>query len=680
MFGDRHLYKNYLIFVWITIQVQLAMAQHQNIVFSHDLQNASLPVSSVDSMKVMSPTMFGVFVKGDTFRVKADTVYFHHPMSDTLIVDFRSHQVFVSNPRLDIFHIKVQHANVEISAKGKKPFVCLARGESDNGRLVIHSDTVLTLVLDNLHLSSQEGSAVCFSQKQKAIIELPRGSSNVLCDAVEYNPSDTTDTSNACLYGKGSLVFRGKGTLSVKGSFHHAIASSKNIIVEDGNITIENAKKNGIHCDKLTMQGGKINLFVANDGAKGIKCKESFIMTGGTIEGEAIGNAIIKDGVITYCSLIKCDGSMTVGQGNIMLTHQGVGGRCVSVDGNMDVKNSHLTMENHGYGGSYLDVVGDSVYFTPKCITVNGTMRIERGQVKLLATGSGGKGIDCSDSLLIGYKGDGFLEEDSLTLSVETSGSALVDNYLKDYRRGCPKGIKSDTELYIYSGTLHITTHGQGGEGIESKGSLRAYKTTVIADCYDDCINTGLRCYIDGAHIFCVSSNNDGIDSNGKCTIMDGVVAAISEHFEDESIDTEGGRLHIYGGIFIGIGNDEVEVSEQSVVPSYSTHAVRLENGRHYGDSIAIGANNTLSLVKRHSYNDSSTKVVDAIISIHHKHASPDAFITVAAKDIGEDDALYLLDGDMPRDTSSEWFNGLVTSGGYIDITEDALQGLILIK
>lgn len=577
-------------------------------------------------------------------------------VSDTIGIFFRNNDVVVQNPRLDLFNVEVKQADVTIVAKGRRPFVCKAEGNSDNGRLVIDADTTFTLVLSNLSLNSQRANAISFPQKQKVRIELPEGTNTTLSDATDYK-TDSTDTSNACLYARGSLTLAGSGSLEVTGNYRHAISSGKNVTIEGGHITINDAVKDGLHCDKLCMEGGTLNLLSSHDGAKGIKCKEHFTMTGGCIEGEATGNVIIRDGKTTYSSLLKSDGGMEVIQGNIMLKHRGMGGRCISVDGNLKVSGGTFQLENHGHGDSYLTSKQESDYYTPKCITVKGISLIERGQLHLLATGNGGKGLDCSDTLFIGRQSEGYIPEDSLLINVETRGTALVDNVDEDFRRGCPKAIKSDNDIYVYSGNLRIKTHGQGGEGIEAKGSLRAYTSTIIADCFDDGINTGKRCYIDGAHIFCLSHNNDGIDSNGKISIMDGIVSAISEHDADESFDTNGGRLYIYGGTVVGIGHDDVVISSQSTIPFYTTPSYLQQDHYHHGDGINLQPKSFLTISRGHK----------AIVSLYHEQGVTDAFITVATPAMTSQETYSISDGSSPLNPEKEWFDGRMFTAGELE-------------
>lgn len=573
---------------------------------------------------------------------------------DTIKITYQSETVSVEgNYDKNMLQTSITGAMVKLKSSGKRPFVCLIEGESADGGLIVDADTTCTMILNGLQLTSQASAAISFPKKQKVNIELPKGSQNILCDAASR---DEKDDAKACLFSKGNLSFTGKGSLTVTGKYGHGIASSKNVTVDGCQIIVEDVIKNGIHCDKFTLKKGQIDLHLQNDASKGIKTKEDLVIKGGTIEGDAKGGITNKDGDLSYSSLLKSDGTMNISGGMLILKHYGDGGRCISVDKDMTMTGGTMNLECFGDGGKYQNIENEQDYYTPKCITVDNITRIERGKLYLLATGNGGKGIACSDTLFIGRQDDDFISEDSLIIKVETRGTALVDNKEEDFRRGCPKAIKCDGDIIAYSGTMLIYTQGQGGEGIESKGSLRAYRSTITADCFDDGINTGQRCYINGAYIYCLSHNNDGIDSNGKLSVMDGVVAGISEHDVDESFDTNGGRLYIYGGIVIGIGHDEVIISNQTTVPFYSTPSYLLQDHYHHGDNINLQPKSFLSI----------SKGQEIIVSLYHEQAMSDAFVTVASATMNSHETYTISDGYSPLNTKTEWFEGRVCKGGVV--------------
>lgn len=633
-----------------------------NIVFLQHNGRQSIPINKIDSIKTQDTGQFDVYVTGQhsPLVVAADTALYNLTLPDTLFIQFIESEVYFQNPHMDWIRVDVQGSIVNVLTTGKEPLICEVSGTCDNGRLIVECDTTSTIVLNRLSLVSQESSAIYLKEKQEVVIEIKDGSTNTLTDAETYQNLDASDKSNACIYARGSLSFEGTGHLAVQGNYRHAISSNKNITVNDGDIRILNTSKDGIHCDKYRQNGGTVDIHLSNPATKGIKAKEIIELTGGQISGEALGGLTITDGEPTYCTLLKSDSTCHFLGGTIDLKHRGDGGRCVSVDADLIVNGAKLNLECHGDGGGYLNARNDSDYYSPKCITANGNVHIIRGQINLLSTGIGGKGLDCSDTIFVGRKGEDFISEDSLLIKIETQGNAVVENAVEDYLHGCPKAMKADNDIELYSGTLRIKTHGSGGEGIESKESLRVYNATIIADCYDDGINTNQGCYIKGGLIYCRSINNDGIDSNGKLSVSGGFIASISEHFMNESFDTEGGRMYIYGGSVFGISCNEVYVSEQSTVPYYSTKTNINEWGIWFGDSIKIGKNQYLTI----SLNQ------DAVMSLFHEVSFDDAFIIVASPNFIPGEVYQVSDGPSPSNPEETLLDNLVIMGGQIDEQE----------
>lgn len=546
----------------------LSSSAQQHAVFIHGDNWSAARKDAIESIVVRQPPLIDVYMKGKKVSLLADSTYWNRTIADTLYVTYQEGRVSIRNPRLESIQIDVRGADVYVSATNDIPFVCKATGNSIDGRLIIDSDTTFTLVLAGLNLTSAKGSAICLPQKQKARIELAEGSENTLADAQNYQV-DSTDTSNGCLFSRGSLVFTGTGALGVTGNSRHAVSSSKNIVIENGHLIIHNTQKDGIHCDRLKMEGGKVTLHLPTDATKGIKCKEAFAMSGGCIDGEATGNVIIEDGETSYCSLIKSNGTFAMSDGEIAFQHHGQGGRCISVDGNMTTDGGTMNLECHGDGGSYMTSSYTPDYYTPKCITVDDSLCIRGGAVHCFSTGLGGKGIVAGNYLAIGDS----LEHNRANapvIVVSTKGECIINDVDEDKRFGCPKGIKANETLHIFGGTISVSTAGMGGEGIECNGNMYIHGGAIECNTFDDGINVGHSIEISGGEVYCNSVDNDGIDSNGSITISGGIVASVNQNKPNESFDSENGQLYLLGGTVFGIGSGPVDVAE-ATRPCYTT-------------------------------------------------------------------------------------------------------------
>lgn len=647
--------------IGLLMHVLIASAQW-NAVFVKGNHRSAIPVSMVDSIKPTASSSFVVFIKERIISVPSEWMTFSNHVSDTIVIDYHENEVSIFNPRLDLFTVTADKANVSITSKSGHPFVCRATGSSSDGRLVVDADTTITLVLDNLSLASQQASAIYLPQKQKAVVVLPAGTANALQDAADYHPADSTETANGCLYARGSLTFTGDGSLSVTGSYRHGIVSGKNVTVEDGHLIINNVAKNGIHCDKFTLQGGEVSLTLANDASKGIKTKEEINIKGGQIEGVATGGLIIDNGDTSYNTLLKSDGTMNVSGGTLTLTHHGDGGRCISVDKNLTITGGTFSLKCYGDGGNYLTADNDSDYYTPKCITVDDSLLIKGGTVNCLSTGLGGKGIVAGKYLATGSEN---MEEEPV-IRVETQGECIINNVDEDLRFGCPKGIKANEKLCIFGGNITVITAGMGGEGVESNGTMFIHGGTLECNTFDDGINVTDSIEIAGGQVYCCSADNDGIDSNGSITISGGIVASVNKKKPNESFDAEKGRVFLKGGTVFGIGSGPVVV-EEAVYPCYSIP---------YDMSEEWMMNRGLILTEgKYVCVQKDNKVIMALRNDNQAFRS---FLTIMSSSFTENEPYTISEGECPLSPKHSYFDGRLVVGGEANdahpITDEYFQ------
>ena len=636
----------------------------EHIEFSHQWNHSAYPVSLVDSITIPQMSVFNLYTKGQTdpMVVPANSLLFNSALPDTLTLIFHDDIVEVSNPHLEYLEVATQASNVHVRSNGKIPFVCAAKGTCSDGRLIIDADTTFTIVLSELRMSSKSGSVICLKQKQNTKFLLADGTTNTLNDAQLYNIADSTDISNACIYAKGSLTFMGKGTLNVHGNYRHAIASSKNITIEDGNLNILCTQKDGIHCDKYKQKGGTVKLCLANISTKGIKVKELFELKKGRIEGEATGDLKIEKGETSYCTHIKSDGFFNMEDGEIMLKHTGNGGRCISVDKQLTMTGGVLDLECLGDGGSYINVANEMDYYTPKCITVDDSLLIAGGNIHCVSTGLGGKGLVADKYLSIGKEG----EQNGLFLRIETQGECIINNEDEDLRFGCPKGIKAGKELHIYSGDIAVNTAGMGGEGVECKGEMFIKGGTLECNTFDDGINVGHSIEISDGQVYCNSVDNDGIDSNGSITITGGIVASVNQKKPNESFDAEEGRVFLKGGTVFGIGSGPVDVAE-AVYPCYSSpYDVSEEWMMSRGLILTEG---------KYVCVQKGDKV---IMALHNDNQAFRSFITIMSSTFSENEPYTISEGECPLSPNHSYFDGRLMIGGEasntIPVTDEYFQ------
>jgi hypothetical protein len=112
--------------------------------------------------------------------------------------------------------------------------------------------------------------------------------------------------------------------------------------------------------------------------------------------------------------------------------------------------------------------------------------------------------------------------------------------------------IKTTGTPYEY--TSNGTTVSCSPEGIEGKSTVTINSGFITVNTADDCVNAGNSIVINGGCLYCYSTGNDAIDSNGTMTIAGGVVVAIGTSSPEGSIDCDNNTFAITGGTLVGIG------------------------------------------------------------------------------------------------------------------------------
>lgn len=644
-----HYQRSILLIVGIVFALAVFCDDH-DIVFYMNGNIESLAVDSIDSITFPYEESFMLVAlhnRESKLFTHVDSVKFLDNSGDTILLSFQDDKIRIVNPRADVVDVTTKGTDVEIVSNASERLVILADGHCNDGRIIIDNNEDCTLILSDLQLNSKKGSSIYLKQKQKVVIELPTGTHSTLSDASKYSV-DSTDTSNGCLYNKGSIAFKGEGTLTVTGNYRHGIASGKNVSVEGGCIIVNDVIKNGINCDKFTMKDGNVSLHLSQDASKGIKAKEQIDILGGYIEGESIGNMTIKDGDVSYCTLMKSDGSMSIAGGEIKLTNEGKGGRCISVDGNLVITSGTMSLECNGDGESYINEEGEVDYYTPKCITADDSVFINGGNLCCVSIGLGGKGIVSGKYLSIGELSD----TEEPMINVKTKGTCIIDDVDEDQRFGCPKGIKADERLDIYGGNISVNTEGQGGEGVECNNEMYVYGGTLECNTYDDGINVGNRLDIEGGCVYCNSVNNDGMDSNGSIYIRGGIVASVNQKEPNESFDAEERQFHISSGTIIGIGSRSVKMDQQDILYYNTLYNIDPDKPARRGLRLTNG---------KYVYVMDGEKL---LLSIKNDNLARRGFVTVSLPEFQENHSYSIYQGDEPISSEEVFFGGKLFFNG----------------
>lgn len=209
-------------------------------------------------------------------------------------------------------HVKLIQSNAVNDKVGEITYNL--SGVSADGEFYLEGGYKTTIELAGLSLTNLSGPALNIQNGKRVAISAKKGTENTLTDGQEY-----TDDLNGCIHCKGHTEFQGKGSLTVAGSYKHAIYSKEYIEVKNLNLTIASAKKDGIHCKEyFLMKSGTLNIIMADDDGIQVELKGD-TPTGATADhdDENTGNFYMEDGVL---SILQCGGKVIKADGSVNFT------------------------------------------------------------------------------------------------------------------------------------------------------------------------------------------------------------------------------------------------------------------------------------------------------------------------------------------------------------------------
>lgn len=497
--------------------------------------------------------------------------------------------------------IEKNGADITITSTSTEEIRYELSGTTANGSITLSSETPLTIALNGAYISSEIGSAINIISAVATTVELNGETETVLVDG--------TEGANGCLYSKGSLLFKGNGTLNVTGNTKHAIACKKDIEIESGTINVLSSKSDGLHSGtsfiinggtittrntggdgidgdegyisindgyldinvatadtkgikadgNITINGGEIKINMPADQGKAFKTKADMYVNGGTITASTSGNVVVIDNDPSYCTVIKTDADFYMTAGTIDITSTGEAGKGFSIDGNAKFTGGNIKIVVSGSGAKYTNVDEEADSYAATCIKVDGKLEILGGTFDLLSTGIGGKCISTDSDAIVGN------DQQGPSITAKTTGARFVEvqgsnEENTDYAN--PKVFKADNNMTINNGTLNISSTQNGGEGLESKNIMTINGGTININTVDDCINAANSVVINDGKIYCFASGNDAIDSNGTLIINGGMVFASGANAPEGGLDCDkSSNFTITGGIIIGIGGSNTTPS-----------------------------------------------------------------------------------------------------------------------
>ncbi len=280
--------------------------------------------------------------------------------------------------RLDRQSIKLQNGSTTITRSG----VYELSGILNNGMVTVSTNDTGTvyLVLDNAHLTGNNGSPLYIEKANNVVIILEDKTSNTIRYTGQDNDDD--DLPDAALYSRSNFTIAGEGALEISASFVDAIKSKENLILEnitlkldtpedaidsDGDIHIKsgmytiNAGDDAIHSEAtitidggiidiqtcvegiegayVTINGGNIDIYTTDDAMNAPEDYSILIINGGSIYIETHGAD--TDGIDSNNDLVITGGSIVIKMSDLNRM-----GQHLDYDGNLTHTGGSIKDEN----------------------------------------------------------------------------------------------------------------------------------------------------------------------------------------------------------------------------------------------------------------------------------------------------------------------------------------------
>ncbi len=386
-------------------------------------------------------------------------------------------------------------------------------GSCGNGKIIVDSDAAknVRIILDNVILTNDTGSAIYIKKSAKTIISTASNSVNSITDRATFKEEGT----EATIFSNSDLTLNGAGQLSVIANYADSIASKADMKIASGVWNIQ-SKRDGLVASKgVSVKNGSFELRCGRNAmrAESKNEAEGFI-------GIESGNYQIESGA----DLCNATGSIyylnggfngASGHGSVPASTEPGWGKVLAK--NTTAKGMKAGKDIQIYGGSLtFDTTDDTLFAENDIIVSNGCVIASSGD----------------DGLVSNH-------------NIEVNGGSIT-------LQKCFDGLES-TNVNLIGGYLDITSFGDGinaANGKDAFGSKdrpgkneleKADKGTVKVD--NTCIN--------------IRSKRDGINVKGDVTISGGSVRMNSG--EESSYNTVAcsGSYNVKGGALIFAGVDK---------------------------------------------------------------------------------------------------------------------------
>lgn len=532
--------KNSIIPLFLLIASVALIAQDKIYVHHSDHVTLGAQIAGIDSLCFSTDATTIFLYMSDTTAAYAtsaiDSLSFGDD-NDTIFVNYDDSTAYVINPlAFEGISVSIDGADVTVNSttETKDIHYCLT-GNTTNGQFKLYSEKRFNLVLNGVSITNDSGPAINIQSGKEVTVTLANGTVNTLADGTTYATAVTgsdgeAEDQNATFFSEGQMIFNGGGSLSItgKGSDAHGLCSDDYIQVDSGSITIISAVKDGIHGnDGIYINNGVVKVTATSDGIDGDA--GVFEMTGG---------AVTVTCATADVNCISCDSTMIISGGTLNANVNGMQSKGLKSDQAMTLSGGTITVV--AKGAVALVSTGTTGRYDPSYCTAiksGAAVTVCGANITITHSGAGGKGISSDTNVNI----------TSGTVKVTTTGAgAKYTNASGTADAYCATCISANSAVNIIGGTVTLSSSGSGGKGITSDGTLTLGDTSNSPTLVITTSGTSIT--ISGSGDNAVTSEAKTIKGDGAVIINNGTITLSSADDgikSDVSVTFNGGTVNI---------------------------------------------------------------------------------------------------------------------------------------
>jgi trimeric autotransporter adhesin len=510
----------------------------------------------IDSMSFDSANVMTIHRSGSGASqfdlADVDSLTFASASAYPISIAYSGTSVTVVNPLESIgVAIAVSGADVTVtSTAGLKDITYVLSGTTSDGMFKVYADIGFTMRLNGVQITNANGPAINIQSHKEITVELVTGTTNTLTDGVTYAAPPTGEDQKSAFFSEGQLLFTGTGSLTVNGhgSAANGLGSDDYISVASGTIVVASAVKDGIHTNVgYFQQDGSVQVTSSSDGVDAGDGPVN--ITGGNL---TVLNTVADKGAV------KCTNLLQIGGGTLDLTVQGNQSKGLKA---ANVLLTGGTVTIHTSGGVVLVASGlgyDPSYCT--AVKADTLVDVNGCHLTVVASGTAGRGISS----------DGNINIESGSVNITCSGNGgtytnslgVLDAYTAD-------GLRANRNMNLRGGTITLSSSGTGGKGMSGDANLTVGTSTSSPTLQVTTTGTKIAIGSTGeyAEAKTVSFDSTITFNNGTVTVTsadDGIKAKYRINVYGGSITVtnayecfEAPNLYVYGGTIHANASDD---------------------------------------------------------------------------------------------------------------------------